>query len=590
MEITSTIFERLSDYFQDNIKLSFIANIPVLIIITKDDRFYQFCEKTYLPIAKTANELQVEILIKQSIVEELCNKNVADIKMGLKHYIARTLDGKVYDWGDCGFGYLGNKYYDEHDYKPKLNEYLDDLNIIDISCGSYHNLVLASTGDIYGWGFNDYGQTGNGSVGKCQSIPFKINYNLPEKFKAISCGSQHSMALTEDGRVFSWGYNLVCQLGVDSFTDSNTLLQIDVNNIIIEKISCGYSHSLLLSNEGEIYVAGNYYGTDLDGNRFRSKAQKVHNSNKFCDIATNWCANISAALSKNGIYYVWGQFEYEGDIDYEPIETSHKSFNEIFIKYLQMTYKPIEGKVFKFETSIIRNNYYQYWFEEKEKLGEGSYGEVFKVKGYYEPKNRSIAMKKITLKNEYEKEFLKELEVYRSLSKIRHKNVLYYYDSWVEKNCEHNCTLYIKMELCAQTLSQLVKNIEKIEFEETVCLINEKYIILCILFIQILKGVNYLHKQIPPIIHRDLYPDNILLKLVKNDKVVVKIADYGLVTIHKYAEQTHKSDVEHIKYIAPEVRNGRNYDKRADIYSLGLIIKDLFNIDSIKRYYFSFIR
>ncbi len=86
-----------------------------------------------------------------------------------------------------------------------------------------------------------------------------------------------------------------------------------------------------------------------------------------------------------------------------------------------------------------------------------------------------------------------------------------------------------------------------------------KYYISSEIFIDIL-GVNFLHKQNPQIIHRDLCPDNILIRMGKNDKIYVKIADFGLITIHKYAEQLHKSDVGHIEYIAPEVNCGRSYD------------------------------
>ncbi len=45
----------------------------------------------------------------------------------------------------------------EEIYKPKVNEYLNDLNIIDISCGTSHALVLTTSGDTYAWGWNGSG-------------------------------------------------------------------------------------------------------------------------------------------------------------------------------------------------------------------------------------------------------------------------------------------------------------------------------------------------------------------------------------------------------------------------------------------------
>ena len=71
--------------------------------------------------------------------------------------------------------------------------------------------------------------------------------------------------------------------------------------------------------------------------------------------------------------------------------------------------------------------------------------------------------------------------------------------------------------------------------------------------------------------------------MTKTVNSIVKIADLGLATVHKYANQSHSQDRGHYKYIAPEVENGGQYDTRADIYSLGIILYNLFGID-INRY------
>jgi alpha-tubulin suppressor-like RCC1 family protein len=584
MEVNKRLFKRLSDFFKDNIKLSFIAEENV-IIVTKDDKVYQFDElvnETYSSIAYTCDESVNDILINKSIVEELCNKDIEDIRSGKFHTIVRNSDGKVYVWGKNFDAVLGNGENDSKTYRPQLNEYLNDLNITDMSCGVSHTLVLTSSGDIYGWGDNECGQIGNGTDSECQLIPFKINCLLSEKFKAISCGNSHSMALTEDGRVFSCGYNKDGQLGNGSFTNSNKLNQIDMNDIIVEKISCGERNSLLLSNEGEIYVLGKHFTKNLRVNS--SKPQKLNQSNAFCDIATHWSHEISAALSKNGIYYNWGQLGEWGQILYEPKETIYKSFNEIFINYSQKTYKPIEEMIVQFEDSFNRHLFFEFWYRVEEKLGEGSNGEVFKVKSSHSQSKSEVkslkAIKKIKFKNDNEKDVLKELKTITLMKKIEHKNIVSYEDFWIEKfSKQKHFSLYIEMELCKQTLTDFIKKIEELEFKATNFFINSKYFISSAVFIEILEGVNYLHKQNPPIIHRDLWPNNILFTK-KNDKILVKIADFGLATIHKFVEQTHKSDVEHIEYLAPEVFNGGIYDTRADIYSLGIILNGLFDIKS----------
>ncbi len=61
----------------------------------------------------------------------------------------------------------------------------------------------------------------------------------------------------------------------------------------------------------------------------------------------------------------------------------------------------------------------------------------------------------------------------------------------------------------------------------------------------------------------------------------VKIADFGLATIHEFDGQTHTKYKGIQEYIAPEVMSRRNYDLKIDIYSLGVILQELFNIDTV---------
>jgi serine/threonine protein kinase len=68
---------------------------------------------------------------------------------------------------------------------------------------------------------------------------------------------------------------------------------------------------------------------------------------------------------------------------------------------------------------------------------------------------------------------------------------------------------------------------------------------------------------------------------IENNEVFVKIADFGLIAFHEFAErtQTHSQDIGQIRYAAPEVLNGNRYDTKADVYSLGIILQNLFQLD-----------
>ncbi len=112
---------------------------------------------------------------------------------------------------------------------------------------------------------------------------------------AISCGAYHSTALTESGRVFNWGQNSKNQLG-DGLT-GHRYLPSKVNfmdGVIIKKIVCGYYHSLVLSNKGEIDTFGyNSSGQLGNGNQYKSSTPlKINICTKLIAISIGFINNI----------------------------------------------------------------------------------------------------------------------------------------------------------------------------------------------------------------------------------------------------------------------------------------------------------
>jgi serine/threonine protein kinase len=132
------------------------------------------------------------------------------------------------------------------------------------------------------------------------------------------------------------------------------------------------------------------------------------------------------------------------------------------------------------------------------------------------------------------------------------------------------------MDLCLFTLRDAMTKVnEELSIKNGEPLNPIGYYIACQLFIEILQSIDFLHKQ--NIIHRDLKPKNILVTNGSNGRYI-KIADFGIATSHS-GEQSHSQLVGTKKYMAPEVWNGRKYDTKADIYSIGVITQEMFNID-----------
>jgi RCC1 and BTB domain-containing protein len=414
------VLNELNDEFKQRVKILYVfkdyENELNVLIVTKDDKTFGFGQNSQLGFE--LNEIQ--------IVEELCDQQIIDFANGFSNCIARNSSGKIYCWGWNQWGEVGIGSKDES--SPKLNlKYLNNEFVIDITCGARHSLVLTDCGEVYAWGENYSGQIGN-SCNNNQLKPIKVKGFNNERVVMISCGSYHSMALTECGHVFSWGYNGFGQLGVGNTVDSNEpkfVAIIDENkyNVFIEKISCGSNHSLLLSSDGNIYAFGrNNYG-EL-GNQKEENELSPHRikiETKFIDISSLWFydkglfSGISTALSQEEIYYNWGKCGEE--IIRSPKPTNFESFVEIYAKYFKITHKAInfeDQKSISLENKFVKvkgnktehnsvnrfnsqpNEIANSQLDFKELIGEGSFGKVYKAINRLD--NKQYAVKKINLK------------------------------------------------------------------------------------------------------------------------------------------------------------------------------------------------
>jgi len=105
----------------------------------------------------------------------------------------------------------------------------DDLDIIQVSLGYFHSSALTKEGRLFTWGYNLNGELGDGTTSN-RYTPTNITRQFDlfpgETIIDVSLGFNHSSALTSEGRLFTWGNNETGRLGDGTTTSRSTPTEI----------------------------------------------------------------------------------------------------------------------------------------------------------------------------------------------------------------------------------------------------------------------------------------------------------------------------------------------------------------------------
>uniref|UniRef100_A0AAX7SJ16 HECT domain-containing protein n=1 Tax=Astatotilapia calliptera TaxID=8154 RepID=A0AAX7SJ16_ASTCA len=191
------------------------------------------------------------------LVKRLCDHRISQVMCGNQHCIALSRDGQLFTWGQNTSGQLGLGKGEPSKLFPHPLKSLAGIPLAQITAGGDHSFALSLSGAVFGWGKNRAGQLGLNDK-QDRAVPCHIKFLRSQKVVYISCGDEHTAALTKDGGLFTFGDGSWGQLGHGS-TNSELLPRrvLELMGTEVSQITCGRHHTLaFVPSSGVVYAFG----------------------------------------------------------------------------------------------------------------------------------------------------------------------------------------------------------------------------------------------------------------------------------------------------------------------------------------------
>jgi regulator of chromosome condensation len=202
------------------------------------------------------------------------SQKMVQIACGDYHCMAIADDGHVWAWGANNYaetGYAGNAGDDDATVAaPRIVHSLEGKDVQSLACGSHHNVAVTKTGELFVWGRCDSAQTGltadqlsaitdeakllRGENGKPKILIAPTPVPSLQHIAMATCGPDHTIAITKDGKAYSWGFSANYQTGQGTDDDITTPTLIDNTAVRDTKLTwagAGGQYSIVASVKNE---------------------------------------------------------------------------------------------------------------------------------------------------------------------------------------------------------------------------------------------------------------------------------------------------------------------------------------------------
>ena len=246
------------------------------------------------------------------------NDAVLMVACGGFHTVVATVGGGVYTFGLGEKGQLGHGELSE-ELAPRRGPVAGPgERVVMVAAGNYFTVALSEAGHVYTCGWNLYGQLGHGDqkrqVAFVQVDPMRFN---GEKVEFVAAGSNHTVAITAGGRLYTWGSGLCGKLGHGVFDIDDRLFPTLVKAEVfggrrVAMAACAANHTLVVTEDGSMWACGHDNEGQLGLNRTFARMaferlqmgmEEAHRQ-KFVAVAAS--TRHSLAVTEQGTVWTWG--------------------------------------------------------------------------------------------------------------------------------------------------------------------------------------------------------------------------------------------------------------------------------------------
>ena len=242
------------------------------------------------------------------------------VSAGMSHTCAILDNGDLKCWGRDNNGQLGDGGSSSDTNEPSSTaiDFGTGRTAVAVSAGDYHTCAILDNGDLKCWGHDYYGQLGNGGSSNTDAYApssTAINLGTGRTAVAVSSGMHHTCAILDNGDLKCWGYDYYGQLGdgggnTNAHAPSSTAIDLGTGRTAVA-VSAGLYHTCAILDNGDLKCWGrNTYGALGDGG---SNADTNAPSSTAIDLGTGRTAvaidagsEYTCAILDNDDLKCWG--------------------------------------------------------------------------------------------------------------------------------------------------------------------------------------------------------------------------------------------------------------------------------------------